>query len=366
MWAVCAGHIAPGVVQMSLFYFLAGQGCIFTYMPGLLNYKNTPKRFHGISLGFLDMSFGLSSVLFSQIYSQVFGKNSNAAEQDLTGFLLFLGICMIGVNAVNCIILHIPSHRSKIKVSQSVDLRSAFSSSEVSGCRLFRSFEFWLVFLFFLLNQGSCLWFIGAISDMVTSFGLPNSEGAMLVTLLTATGTVCRISAGMLSDLLHPCISRAGILFLVSTFSIFGFALLAVTAESMLTIGAMLVGASFGCSWCLVPLLVSDIFGIQNFSTNWGVIILGSGLGPFILQPIDTQVQHLAMSSGAHSKSATGHCLGFACYQNTYIVCIGISVICSTLILVLARRVHKGSRTVNLADGDCVQGSLGLRAYPEV
>merc|ERR1711924_136707 len=49
MWAVCAGHIAKGVVQMSFFYLLAGQGCIFTYMPGLLNYKNAPKRFHGIS-----------------------------------------------------------------------------------------------------------------------------------------------------------------------------------------------------------------------------------------------------------------------------------------------------------------------------
>jgi len=333
MWAHVEGYIGgKGVVAMSTFYFIAGQGCQFTYMPGLMNYKNISPKYHGVSLGILDMSFGLSSVIFSQIYAQSFGLDPDPLKENLSGFLLFLAGSMIVVNMINLIILYVPSHRREVpRVQEAFAADVGTPTLPTSPSAVLRSCEFWLLFVFFMLNQGATIWFIGAVSDMSTAFGLGHS-GATLTTIITATGAVCRISAGVLSDLLNRFVSRIAFLLGLSLLLPVGFALLVAQGGAALTMGSVLIGAGFGSAWCLVPLMVSDTFGLQNFSTIWGIVIMGSAIGPFILQPIDSAVQ------AAHSTSK--HCLGEPCYQNTYLVCLAMSVLASGLLLLLACRLR--------------------------
>lgn len=152
--------------------------------------------------------------------------------------------------------------------------------------------------------------------------------GLHLATIITATGAVCRIGAGVLSDVLHRSISRIVFLLALSLLLPVGFIILAIGADVALTIGSVFIGAGFGSAWCLVPLVVYDSFGQQYFSTIWGIVIMGSAIGPFILQPIDSAVQ------AAHSTAK--HCLGVQCYEITYIVCFVINVI-ATLLLWLQR-----------------------------
>lgn len=328
---------------MSIFYFIAGQGCQFTYMPGLMNYKNISPRFHGVSLGILDMSFGLSSVLFSQIYANSFGSNADPLKQDLSGFFLFLAGSMLVVNIINLLVLYVPSHRHearRIREALTGDIAPANLTTPKPASAVpavLFSIEFWLLFFFFVLNQGTTVWFIGAVSDMATAFG-SSVSGATLTTIITATGALCRISAGVLSDLFHRAISRTFFLLGLSLLLPVGFTLLIVGGGAALTIGSVFIGAGFGSAWCLVPLVVSDTFGQQNFSTIWGIVIMGSAIGPFILQPIDSAVQ------SAHSTSS--HCSGELCYWSTYIVCLSMSIIASVLLWLLGYRLRQRKRLV--------------------
>lgn len=340
MWARVAGHIGGGVVAMSCFYCFAGQGCIFTYMPGLMNYKNVPARFHGIALGVLDMCFGLSSLLFSKIYTQTFGKSDDPLDQNLTGFLLFITLGMVCVNVFNLLVLHVPSPEPAVATAEGktddTALVDEVCSRDISGWALLRTTNFWILFLYFMLVQGTAGWFNGAIGDMVTAFGLPTSQTDNLVTVFTATGTVCRVTAGGLSDLLERSISRPAFLAGVGLLLPMGFGLLAVFGTDVLTVATALIGAIFGVSWCLVPLVISDEFGLRSFGTNWGLVILGSALGPLLLQPIDTAVQQ------AHRQGDA--CLGSDCYALTYVACLGFGLLSTALGVLLAIRLRRVGR----------------------
>lgn len=343
MWARVAGHIGGGVVAMSCFYCLAGQGCIFTYMPGLMNYKNVPARFHGIALGLLDMCFGLSSLLFSKIYTQTFGKSDDPLDENLSGFFLFLALSMVCVNVLNLLVLHVPSPDHAVATAEGEAADTALvdevCSQDISGWNLLRTANFWILFLYFMMVQGAAGWFNGAIGDMVTAFGLPSTQTDNLVTVFTATGTVCRVTAGALSDLLERSISRPAFLAGVGLLLPIGFGLLAVFSADVLTVATGLIGAVFGISWCLVPLVISDVFGLRSFGTNWGLVILGSALGPLLLQPIDTAVQQAHRQGGA-----TESCLGSDCYALTYVACLGLGLLSTVLAVLLAIRLRSAGR----------------------
>lgn len=203
--------------------------------------------------------------------------------------------------------------------------------------------NFWILFLHFALVSATTGWFNGAIGDMVTAFSLPTNQTDHLVTVFTAASTACRVTAGCLSDLLMRKISRPTFLAGLSFMLPMGFGLLAMVGTEALFAATGLLGAVFGISWCLVPLVISDTFGLSNFGTNWGLVIFASALGPFLLQPIDTAVQR------AHSQgSAAEPCVGLECYALTYVACLGFGLLSMVLAVLLAIRLRRLDRPLTV------------------
>jgi hypothetical protein len=51
-----------------------------------------------------------------------------------------------------------------------------------------------------------------------------------------------------------------------------------------------LVGAGYGAAFSLVPIVVSVVWGVENFGTNWGVVAIAPALGAMVFSAIYSTV----------------------------------------------------------------------------
>ncbi|MBE7181677.1 MAG: hypothetical protein INR71_10810 [Terriglobus roseus] len=101
------------------------------------------------------------------------------------------------------------------------------------------------------------------------------------------------------------------------------FALLASAGQALLASGAAqnhaerfawvsgLVGAGYGACFSLVPIVISVVWGVENFGTNWGVVAMVPAGGAAVWG-----VVYSAVYQGAAGDA--GLCYGEACYAPTF------------------------------------------------
>jgi MFS family permease len=193
-------------------------------------------------------------------------------------------------------------------------------------------------------------------SSIVESGGM--TTAATHVSILAITSTASRILAGVLTDLLAPTssphqhrrgptslanslgslndmpraepkrkleISRIAIMIFFSLLLSVGLILLASGAiqghgERFWMVSA-LVGAGYGAAFSLTPIIVSVIWGIENFGTNWGIVATVPALGATIWGLIYSAVYQWATERGARlgeSNGGDGLCHGKMCYAPTF------------------------------------------------
>ncbi|KAF4448499.1 transporter MCH1 [Fusarium austroafricanum] len=211
----------------------------------------------------------------------------------------------------------------------------------------------WPFALAFLLIVGPGEAFINNLGTIIGTLTPPEMEGlshrtsaATHVSIFGVTNTASRIFIGTLTDLLAPYPqtqhvqaphARSAV---SSRFSISRVAFMAFFA-SLLSIGLLilasglvqnhaerfwlvsgLVGAGYGAIFSLTPLIVTIIWGVENFATNFGII----GMLPAAGSTFWGLVYSATYQNGANnSRSAPGDgergdlfCYGEQCYAPTY------------------------------------------------
>lgn len=191
--------------------------------------------------------------------------------------------------------------------------------------------------------------------------GNPTSA-ATHVSIVAITSTVARILTGTMTDLLAPTVpqhqhrrgptrmsaslaslpgshdpppsrrcqvSRVAFLLAFSLLCSLGQVLLAAGvaqqhAERFWLVSAC-VGAGYGAVFSLTPILISVIWGVENFGTNWGVVATVPALGATIWGLVYSAVYQGAAAAGADSAADSGGggggdvlCYGMKCYAPTF------------------------------------------------
>ncbi|TKA65303.1 putative transporter mch1, partial [Cryomyces minteri] len=99
-----------------------------------------------------------------------------------------------------------------------------------------------------------------------------------------------------------------------------------------------LVGAGYGAVFSLVPILISVIWGVENFGTNWGIVAMVPALGATVWGVVYSAVYQWAAERGA-GRGGDGAlegvtmvedvlCYGKDCYAPTFwamAVCVWIA-----------------------------------------
>jgi OFA family oxalate/formate antiporter-like MFS transporter len=141
--------------------------------------------------------------------------------------------------------------------------------------------QFWLLAMMFLTACMSGLYVIGTVKDIAQSLAhLSLKTASDTVAVIAVANLAGRLVLGILSDRL-PAIR---VVLIAQVICLLGMAaLLFLQLDAALYFAAVsMVAFSFGGTITVYPSVVSDFFGLNNLTKNYGVIYLGFGFGSFI------------------------------------------------------------------------------------
>ncbi|KAJ5653888.1 hypothetical protein N7490_000891 [Penicillium lividum] len=166
--------------------------------------------------------------------------------------------------------------------------------------------------------------------------GLPSTH----VTTIALTSTIARLLTGSLSDFFAPAAthlfppipdSRRHIVAEENNRPTFSRMVFLLPSALLLSIGYLilasplalkepplfhlttaLVGFGYGSAFSLTPIIISVVWGVENFATNWGIVAMMPAIGAALWGVIYSAAYQNAVDDG--SGSADGQCHGWRCY----------------------------------------------------
>lgn len=150
--------------------------------------------------------------------------------------------------------------------------------NEFTSRAMMKTGQFWSLWLMFAFSASAGLIIIGNVAVIAKNQG-GLETGFLFVALLAIGNALGRVVTGIVSDK----IGRTNTLILVFILQAINmFAFITYTSGLMLTVGAVVTGATFGALLALFPATTWDWFGLKYAGTNYGLIFTAWGVGGFI------------------------------------------------------------------------------------
>ncbi|KAK3946270.1 putative mfs monocarboxylic acid transporter protein [Diplogelasinospora grovesii] len=212
----------------------------------------------------------------------------------------------------------------------------------------------WCFALGFLFMIGPGEAFINNLGTVIKTLYPPElrhvgrpTSAATHVSIVGITSTVVRLLTGSLTDLLAPSPQAQHIQLTSSTASLqrqqqkrftlsrvtflLFFAFLLSLGLAVLASGAIqdhgdrfwivsgLIGSGYGAVFSLTPIIITVIWGVENFATNWGIVAMFPALGATMWGLIYSAVYQSGANRSAGSDNQQDNlCYGSQCYASTF------------------------------------------------
>ncbi|TVY51901.1 putative transporter mch1 [Lachnellula cervina] len=160
------------------------------------------------------------------------------------------------------------------------------------------------------------------------------TSAATHVSIVAITSTIARILFGSLTDLLAP--TTVGHHYGSAANSLSSLPPRprppALLGEVILASGAIqnhgerfwivstLIGSGYGAIFSLTPLIITVIWGVENFGTNWGIVAMVPALGATVWGVVYSNVYQWAATIPSYSQDDAEDvlCYGKRCYASTF------------------------------------------------
>jgi len=203
---------------------------------------------------------------------------------------------------------------------------------------LIRTPTYWLLITVFFLIAGTGLMAINNVGHIVQSLNGGIQDGDLTTLLIgglsVANGSGRVLMAG--SDFVRwrrgvwlagSCALMALTHFITAT---------CITHKTHLWFFVLGAGGSYGALWSIIPIIVSDLWGAENFSMNFGFVNFVAGVGGFAFN-------HIA-GSLYDSHAIENSCSGTICYQSSFLVCGAAATFAFFIALIIIPRTHRGKK----------------------
>ncbi|PMD35275.1 MFS general substrate transporter [Hyaloscypha variabilis F] len=196
----------------------------------------------------------------------------------------------------------------------------------------------------FITNLGTI---IGTLYPPVADPSVIPTTAATHVSIVAITSTVARILFGTLTDLLAPAsvghhyqsasnslssLPPRGKFTISRVTFLLGSALLLSLGQVLLAAGVIqnhaerfwivstLIGSGYGALFSLTPLIISVIWGVENFGTNWGIVAMVPALGATVWGVVYSNVYQWAADKASYNRDVEDDvlCYGKQCYSTTF------------------------------------------------
>lgn len=370
----------------NLFYLclcLFGVGCGLTFL-FLVCLKCCAVTFpmnRGVATSFPSAMYGLLAMFYSVAASSLF-------PGDTLGFLLFLPLSVVIIFIVCApVVMKCEPRRAEtprvISVLEPMDLKSreGFGSlvrdgsatqdaSDESRQSLLHSPRFWLLFVITGAMASVGQMYIYSVGYMVKSlitgqFSLDDNfskqndinafvqgEQHLQVGLISTANCTGRLLAGFMGDFVRQKLRlpRSWLLLVPG----FGFTIAQFMARSIrdyhsLHLLSVISGFMYGFTFCILPIIVGDVFGMANFSRNWGIM----GLAPLFPSNLFTSYFGVVYDSNSVTSDQGLHLclLGKGCYDKVFNFSLVIALVALIVVFlfnfgdkVLSSRTISGKR----------------------
>ena len=198
----------------------------------------------------------------------------------------------------------------------------------------------WFLAAGFFLVSGPGDAYINNLGTIIDTFYPPPSgvppwnSPATHVSIVALTSTVARLFTGTISDVLAPTspaersprkpiqVSRVTLLLASTILLSLGQVLLASglvqkSPDSFSLVSAF-IGLGYGAVFSLTPIIVSVVWGVQNFGTNWGIVAVVPAAGAAVWGAVYSGVYQMGARQEAATKEDALLCYGTKCYAITF------------------------------------------------
>ncbi|PLB38036.1 MFS transporter [Aspergillus candidus] len=218
----------------------------------------------------------------------------------------------------------------------------------------------WLALGFFLVTGPGEAYInnLGTIVQTLTPGNIPANRSpaglpATHVTTVALTSTVARLLTGSLSDYFAPPashlspshsedddtesstrlrLSRLSFLLPSAFLLLLGYLLLAtplpIQHPQLSHLTTALVGLGYGSAFSLVPIIISVVWGVENFGTNWGIVAMVPAVGAAFWGIVYSRGYQDALDGG--SSTDDGECRGWRCFGFWAVGCtvsVGVAMV---------------------------------------
>ncbi|MFP2514863.1 L-lactate MFS transporter [Buttiauxella agrestis] len=234
----------------------------------LLTLSNCVKWFperKGLISAFAIGSYGLGSLGFKYIDSHLLATVGLEST-----FMIWGGLAMVMILLGSMLMKDAPL--------QEVKSANGVAEKDYTLAESMRKPQYWMLAVMFLTACMSGLYVIGVAKDIAQGMVHLNAESAAnAVTVIAIANLSGRLVLGILSDK----IARIRVITIGQVISLVGMAALLFAPLNEATFFAAIacVAFNFGGTITVYPSLVSEFFGLNNLTKNYGVIYLGFGIG---------------------------------------------------------------------------------------
>lgn len=367
-----------------IFLFSIGVGSTFINSACLKCCAITFPSIRGVATSMPLALYGLSALFYSSMASIFFpGKVSEFLGFILISCMIIFAVCSpciimcdreqpmrtpANIVSMDAIEMNTLSTMTSPGTPRSRFFKRSFEQeNQIAGIALLRSPRFWIIFLITGLLASLGQTYIYSVGYMVNALVIHQLKVAstslterdelnleaviqnsqqLQVGLLSIANCVGRLAAGVMGDIIvHSFhLSREWLLLLPSV----GFLVTQIIAGQVSTYEGLssvsvMTGLFYGYSFCIVPIIVGDTFGMDNFSSNWGIV----GLSPIIPSFLFTRLFGVIYDSNSIKSGSEGSAsciIGNKCYISIYKLTTCVTIFVIILVLVL-NFTHKKLRT---------------------
>jgi OFA family oxalate/formate antiporter-like MFS transporter len=215
-------------------------------------------------------AYGLGSLGFKFICGHLLAVNSLENTFIIWGVMAMVMIIIGGLMMTDA-----PKQAAK---TVTFDENNLSNSRDFTLAEAVRMPQYWMLALMFLTACMSGLYVIGVAKDI--------GEGMVHMSAITAANAVTVIAIANLSGrlilgVLSDKMARIRVISMAQVISLAGMSILLFSSmnETLFFISVACIAFSFGGTITVYPSLVSDFFGLNNLTKNYGLLYLGFGIG---------------------------------------------------------------------------------------
>ncbi|MFC3023926.1 OFA family MFS transporter [Vibrio zhugei] len=265
--------------NLTMLYLFAGLLVGFADGTGyLMTLTNCVKLFperKGLTSACAIGAYGLGSLGFK--YINLYLLEHVSLEQ---AFTIWGGVAMVMVIIGGLMMKDAPKQQPTAARASSEAVSQAKQAYDYTLPQAMKTSQFWLLAMMFVTVCMSGLYVIGVAKDVGQQYmHLNATTAASAVAVIAVFNLLGRLVLGVLSDR----IARIRVLALALVVCFVGVSSLLFLHSHAISffIAVACIAFSFGGTITVYPSLVSDFFGLNNMTKNYGVIYLGFGIGSF-------------------------------------------------------------------------------------